>query len=54
MNTITKVIASIALVAILAAPAAARMDTDEGAASAYPEFSAAKSRDTLVNRTHQR
>lgn len=53
MNTITKVIASIALVAVLAAPASARMD-DEGGASAYPEFSAAKARDTLVNRTHQR
>jgi hypothetical protein len=53
MNTITKVVASIALVALLAAPASARMDNEDGA-SAYPEFSAAKARDTLINRTHQR
>lgn len=54
MNTITKVvIASIALVAVLAAPASARMDNEDGA-SAYPQFSAAKARDTLINRTNQR
>jgi len=53
MNTITKVIASIALIAVLASPAAARMDSDEGALSAYPTFSAAKARDTLINRTNQ-
>ena len=53
MNTITKVIASIALVAVLATPASARMDNEDGA-SAYPEFSSAKARNTLINRTHQR
>ena len=53
MTTIAKVIASIALVAVLAAPASARMDNEDGA-SAYPEFSAAKARDTLINRAHQR
>ena len=53
MTTITKVIASIALVAVLAAPASARMDNEDGA-SAYPEFSAAKARDTLINRPDQR
>jgi hypothetical protein len=53
MNTIAKVIASITLVAVLAAPASARMDNDEGA-SAYPEFSWAKARDTLINRAPQR
>jgi hypothetical protein len=53
MNTITKVIASIALVAVLAAPASARMDNEDGA-SAYPEFSAAKARNTLINRPYQR
>jgi hypothetical protein len=53
MNTMTKIIASLAFVAVLAAPASARMDNEDGA-SAYPAFSAAKARDTLVNRTHQR
>ena len=53
MNIITKVIASVALIAVLAAPASARID-DEGGASAYPQFGAAKAHDLLVNRPHQR
>jgi hypothetical protein len=53
MNTITKVIASVAFLAVLAAPASARMD-DEGGASAYPQFSAAQAQDLLVNRPNQR
>ena len=53
MNTITKVIASVALFAVLAAPASARIDNEDGA-SAYPQFSASKARDLLVNRPNQR
>lgn len=52
MKTITKVIASVAVLAALAAPASARMDNEDGA-SAYPQFSAAKARDLLVNRPNQ-
>lgn len=39
MTTITKVIASLAFLALLAAPASARMD-DDGGRSAYPQFGA--------------
>jgi hypothetical protein len=53
MNTITKVIASIAVLAALAVPASARMD-NEDYASAYPQFSADQARDLLVNRPNQR
>jgi hypothetical protein len=38
MNIKTKLILSAALVALLSAPAAARFDGNEGAASAYPRF----------------
>ena len=38
MNIKTKLILSAALVALLSAPAAARIDGDEGGASAYPRF----------------
>ena len=38
MNTKAKVIISAALLALLTAPAAARVEGDEGGASAYPRF----------------
>ena len=38
MNIKTKLILSAALVALLSAPASARIDGDEGGASAYPRF----------------
>jgi hypothetical protein len=53
MNTITKVIASIAFLAALAAPAAARIDNEDHA-SAYPQFNSSQARDVLVNRPNQR
>ena len=53
MNTITKIIASIAVLATLAAPASARID-EEGHASAYPQFGADQGREVLVNRPNQR
>ena len=59
MSTLTKVLASLAFLAILAAPASARIEGDEGGLSAYPQFGAERSTDwrapgTLVNRPHQR
>ena len=38
MNTKIALIASAALLALLTAPASARIDGDEGGASAYPRF----------------
>ncbi len=38
MNVKTKLIISAALVALLSAPASARIDGDEGGRSAYPRF----------------
>jgi hypothetical protein len=38
MNIKTKLIISAALVALLSAPASARVEGDEGGASAYPRF----------------
>jgi hypothetical protein len=38
MNIKTKLIISAALVALLSAPASARIDGDEGGASAFPRF----------------
>jgi len=38
MNIKTKLILATAAVALLSAPASARFDRDEGAASAYPRF----------------
>jgi hypothetical protein len=38
MNIKTKLIISAALVALLSAPASARIEGDEGGASAYPRF----------------
>jgi hypothetical protein len=38
MTNKTKLILSAALVALLSAPASARIDGDEGGASAYPRF----------------
>jgi hypothetical protein len=56
MTTMTKVIASLAFLALLAAPASARIEGDEGGASAYPQFGAERANGpgTLVNRPHQR
>jgi hypothetical protein len=60
MTTMTKVVASIAFLALLAAPASARIEGDEGGLSAYPQFGAERNSDwraapgTLVNRPHQR
>ena len=51
MTTIAKLVTSLGLLAILAAPASARIEGDEGGASAYPQFGAER---TLVNRPHQR
>jgi hypothetical protein len=54
MNIKTKLILSAALVALLSAPASARIDSDEGAASAYPRFTKERSHMSftgpLVNR----
>jgi hypothetical protein len=38
MNTNTKLIISAALLALLTAPASARIDGDDGGASAFPRF----------------
>lgn len=65
MNIKTKLILSAALVALLSAPASARIDGDEGGASAYPRFTKERTQMTsagfvspsahLVNRpSHQR
>jgi len=56
MNTLTKVISSIALLTILAAPASARIEGDEGGLSAYPRFGAERNAapSTFVNRPYQR
>ena len=53
MNTITKTIASLAVLSALAAPASARFDSDEGGLSAYARFGSqqnVQSADVLVNR----
>jgi hypothetical protein len=53
MTTIAKVIASLAFLSVLAAPASARFDEDEGGLSAYARFGSAhkvQSADILVNR----
>jgi hypothetical protein len=53
MTTITKVVASLAILSALAAPASARFDSDEGGLSAYPRFGAERNvqaADVLVNR----
>ncbi|MBX9777344.1 MAG: hypothetical protein K2Y71_23450 [Xanthobacteraceae bacterium] len=42
MNLKTKLILATAAVALFAAPASARFDGDEGAASAYPQFGRAQ------------
>ncbi len=47
MNIKTKLILSAALVALLSAPASARIDGDEGGASAYPRFT--KERTQMVS-----
>jgi hypothetical protein len=58
MTTITKIIASVAVLSALAvAPASARIDGDDSALSAYATFGAqVQSADILVNRpiTHVR
>lgn len=54
MTTITKVIASFALLSVLAAPASARTDGDDSAQSAYAQFGSAHSaQSVLVNRPNQ-
>jgi hypothetical protein len=60
MSTITKVIASVAVLsALAAAPASARIDGDEGGASAYPRFKSERSLTTespswhVINRPFQ-
>jgi hypothetical protein len=51
MNIKTKLILSAALVALLSAPASARIDGDEGAASAYPRFGKERTQmGQLINR----
>jgi hypothetical protein len=53
MTTITKIIASLAFLSVLAAPASARIEGDEGGLSAYARFGAShsvQSPDVLVNR----
>jgi len=57
METNIKLIISAALLAALVAPASARIDGDEGGASAYPRFRSerslstnARSADFLINR----
>lgn len=57
MSTLTKAVASLALLALLAAPASARIEGDEGGLSAYPQFGAERNSDwrapgTFVNRPH--
>ena len=62
MNIKIALITSAALFALLTAPASARIDGDEGGASAYPRFSSERNwwndshqSDILVNRpSHQR
>ena len=59
MTTVTKVVTSLALLALLAAPASARIEGDEGGLSAYPQFGAERGSDwngpgTLVNRPQHR
>jgi hypothetical protein len=54
MNTFTKTIASLAILSALAAPAAARSDSDEGHLSAYAQVGqSAQSANILVNRAGQ-
>ena len=57
MNIKTKLIISAALVALLSAPASARIDGDEGGASAYPRFTKERSHMSvsghLINRPFQ-
>lgn len=48
MNIKTKLIISAALVALLSAPASARIDGDEGGASAYPFFTKERNQTTQV------
>ena len=51
MTTITKIIASVAILsALAAAPALARFDSDEGGLSAYAQFGSHQSAQVLVNR----
>jgi hypothetical protein len=53
MSTMTKILASVALLSLLAAPASARIDGDDSALSAYARFGAeqhVQSADVLVNR----
>jgi len=57
VNIKTKLILSAALVALLSAPASARIDGDEGAASAFPRFTKERTHMSLsghlVNRPFQ-
>jgi hypothetical protein len=58
MNTVAKIIASVAFLSLLAAPASARFDSDEGGLSAYPQFGAERGTHsqapaTLVNRPNR-
>ena len=56
MNIKTKLIISAALVALLSAPASARVDGDEGGQSAYPRFTKERHMTVsghLVNRPFQ-
>ena len=48
MNTKTKLIISAALLALLTAPASARIDGDEGGASAFPRFNKERTHMTQV------
>jgi hypothetical protein len=56
--TVTKAVFAFALLALLAAPASARIEGDEGGLSAYPMFGAERGNSshpgTLVNRPYQR
>lgn len=59
MKTKTTLVISAALLALLVAPASARIDGDEGGASAYPRFANQHSQATappaqLINRPFQR
>jgi hypothetical protein len=59
MNSKITLIVSAALVALLVTPASARMDSDEGLASAYARFTkernqAADPSDRLINRPFRR
>jgi hypothetical protein len=56
MTTITKTIASLAILSALAVPASARFDGDDSALSAYANFGSAQnaqSADVLVNRPNR-